>query len=184
MFNIKIIFVSTQNAWNSSGHCNKIKGTDAIQFKPFLTENDIIYAFEPMICRSFKFAHDPKVMKSTSVKGIDTIRYYATDDNFARSSENMCFCNEKNLDMCPADLINLNKCGASKNVMDMLVSTPYFYPFTENLKNTSMKAPLTMNYENYGTFLDIEPLTGVVLSGKKRLQLYIQLKNNSVGWVY
>lgn len=136
-----------------------------------------------MLCKSFKFSHDSNVMKSISVKGIDTIRYYATDDNFARSSANMCFCTEKNLDMCPADLINLNNCGASKGLIDMLVSTPYFFQFEKNLKNSTMKAPLTMNYENYGTFLDIEPLTGVVLNAKKRLQLYIQLKNNSVRYV-
>lgn len=171
----------TQDVWNKSGSCNDIKGTDAVQFKPFLTENDVIYAFEPMLCRSIKFAHDPKVMKSVSVKGIDTIRYYATDDNFARTVENMCYCTEKDLDMCPADLVNLNNCGASAGIMDMLVSTPYFYPFTENLKNTTMLPPLPMSYENYGTYLDIEPLSGVVLNAKKRLQLYIQLKNNSVG---
>lgn len=137
-----------------------------------------------MVCSSFKFAHNPNVMKSVSVKGIDTIRYYATADNFARSSANMCFCTEVNEDMCPADLVNLKKCGASKGLMDMLVSTPYFYPFFENPKNTTLKAPLPMNYKNYGTFLDIEPLTGVVLSAKKRLQLNIQLKNNSVGYVH
>nr|AUG84551.1 sensory neuron membrane protein [Tyrophagus putrescentiae] len=169
-----------QKVWNNVGPCNDIKGTDAVQFKPFLTEQDHLYAFEPMICKSFKLVHDPKVMQSTSIKGIDTIRYYATDDNFARIPENQCHCTEKNFDLCPADLLNLNNCGVAKGMMDMLVSSPYFQPFPENLRNTTIHAPLPMTYENYGTYVDVEPLTGVVLNARKRLQLYVQLKRGSI----
>lgn len=101
-------------------------------------------------------------MKSVTIKGIDTIRYYATDDNFARIPENICHCKEDNFDKCPADLLNLNNCGVAKGLMDMLISSPYFQPFPENLKNTTIKAPLPSTYENYGTFVDVEPVSFVL----------------------
>ena len=155
-FNNKI--TSRQDVWNNPGSCNDIKGTDGSQFKPSITEYDVIYAYEPLVCRWGKLIHDSKVMPSVDHRGIDSIRFFASDDNFARSEQNRCYCVEDSYDDCPANLINMKRCGFAKGVMDMLISAPYFQPFPEILNSTSIKPPLPLNYLNYGTYLDVEPV--------------------------
>ena len=111
-----------------------------------------------MLCKIIEFANDESLASSGTFRDIDYIRYYATDDNFARNAANACHCFEKSLDDCPGDMINLKKCGLAKDKINILASSPYFQPNPKLLERTSIVPVKENNYVNYGTILDIEPV--------------------------
>ena len=149
---------SELNVWKPFGICNFVNGTDGTQFKPFLTEDDQIWAFEPMLCRKLDFLshHGNISMSNVEIKGIPTIRFVVTYENFARSLRNRCFCLEDSEDKCPAGALNLVACSSAQNV-EVIASSPYFYtnPTLLNQSHLEMKH---FSLNQYGTILDIEPV--------------------------
>ena len=68
--------------------------------------------------------------KETEVSGINVYRYISTEDSFARTPENECFCpsrfNEKEeeyLDCPPSGIVDLTACLKAP----ILLSYPHFY---------------------------------------------------------
>lgn len=132
-----------------------MQGTDGTEFKPFITNTDEIYVFEPSSCLSLKMINDENILKSENVKGIPTQRFFpASHDKETQE----CYCQEKNLTDCPIDLINIKTCVENFKIIDMniLISSPYYLhnPDLQNL--IELKTPELFTRENYGTFLDVE----------------------------
>ena len=95
-------------------------------------------------------------MPNVEIKGIPTIRFVVTYENFARSLRNRCYCLEDSEDKCPAGALNLVACSSAQNV-EVIASSPYFYtnPTLLNQSHLEMKH---FSLDQYGTILDIEPV--------------------------
>ncbi len=200
--NKQIFFCSKLSVWNATGTCNDVHGTDGTQFHPDVKKEDTLYVFEPMLCRTIKFKNG---LTNQEIKGISTLRFYAVDDNFERTKENECYCHEPDHNDCPAGTLNLRKCSPAKEAnIDIISTQPYFKNNRDILNQTGLKPPKELTQENYGTVLDIEPVslffktkqkfeinfyacdsqyTGLALTARKRLQLNLLLKNNSHKYV-
>lgn len=110
-----------------------------------------------MLCRTVKLRNG---LTNQEVKGISTLRFFAVDDNFAASKENECFCLEDEQKYCPAGTLNLKHCEPAKTAnIDIISTPPYFKNNLEILKDTGLVPPKELNQENYGTLLDIEPVS-------------------------
>lgn len=148
------------NSWRPFGSCNNLRGTDGTAFKPNVKDSDTLYVFETMLCKIFKFQNDDSVTKSSKLRGIKSKRFYLTPDNYNRELPNACHCWEDSLDDCPAVQLNIRFCGVADHLMNLIASTPYFFPYKSELQvNTSQEVPLDYTYENYGTFVDVEPVS-------------------------
>nr|AUG84553.1 sensory neuron membrane protein [Tyrophagus putrescentiae] len=167
----------SESKHNKSTHCNELRGTDGTQFHPNVKESDTLVVYESMLCRTIKFK---KGLTNQSPHGIDTLRFYAIEDNFAKSTENECFCYEDNVEDCPAGLLNLKNCPpADAAHVSILASNPYFQSNPSLLKDSGIESLVKkedLTLENYGTILDVEPYTGLALGAKKRVQLNALIK--------
>jgi len=140
--------------WKPNGICNDIHGTDGTQFHPNVQRYDHLWTFEPTLCRSFKFVHPEH--ETPTVRGITTMRFHVADDNFRKTIKNHCFCLEDNQDDCEQGMININLCTGQE--VDLIASTPYFMYNPNMRESLSLKAQLPLTVENYGSFLDVEPV--------------------------
>lgn len=74
---------------------------------------------------------------------------------------------------CPDGLLDITKCMGGAPV---LMSSPYFLGSPDFLRTDLVDFPAG-NEEDHETFLDIEPISGAVVTARKRLQVNIPLKN-------
>jgi len=172
--------------------CNWIRGTDAYQFPPFLNKrkDEDLWIFTTDLCRSMKL----KFNKEDDIDGIDIYRYIVpTDSGNINKKDNICFCKDffdkhipENVDClkdpgpdsdvydisnctvtnCHDGLQNIENCQKSPVIM----CSPHFYMAEKQLDNfeSEFKKP---SAENDQTYLDIEPITGMVLRAHKRIQV-------------
>ncbi|KAI2802542.1 cd36 [Blomia tropicalis] len=178
--------------WNGTpfpkGHCNDIRGTDGTQFHPDISSDERLTVFEPMLCRSIvlsrRFMPDEPEIINVQHESIDTLRFVASESNFAHSPENRCYCYESDENDCKAGFLNLRSCPpASDYNVDIIATQPYFLTNHELIKGSGLDRLIKskdITLEKYGTFLDIEPYTGLVLGAKKRVQLNVLLKRGSI----
>ena len=103
------------------------------------------------------------------MKGIHTYRF-KVDDSFYKSpaedEDNSCYCvgDYKNLNDYPKckrrGLLDISHCFRKSIGGPIVMSYPYF-KHTDGLEkqfHTELKPTMELNDENYGTYLDIEPV--------------------------
>ncbi|KPM11235.1 sensory neuron membrane protein 1-like protein [Sarcoptes scabiei] len=168
--------------WDDSRgkHCNTLLGTDARQFKPGLTKDDKIWVFEPMLCRSLYAVNE--ILPNEDVKDIPTLRFVIHHNNFDRNIMNECYCYEKDPRECMGSLLNLKKCDSSSG-FEIMASPGFFYTNTKLLNITGLDRivkPEQATVDDYGTIFDIEPHTGILLRGEKRLMLSVKVRKHAV----
>ncbi|XP_039606709.1 lysosome membrane protein 2-like [Polypterus senegalus] len=152
--------------WWSSDSCNKINGTDGSSFHPLINKSETIYIFSSDMCRSLYAAFE----KEVSVNKIPAYRFIIPKEVFANAS-----INPANAGFCVPDgnclgsgLLNVSKC---KQDAPIIMSSPHFYQADEKFVNDIVG--MNPNKEDHETSMDINPLTGILLRGEKRLQLNI-----------
>lgn len=154
--------------------CDKVKGTDGSIYPPFLTKDRKIDVFSSDLCRSLTFTY----RETVDYKDIEAYRFTVpkkTLEDPRINKENVCYCLEDDLEKCPhAGAMSLSGC---RNGAPIMMSTPYFLDgyegyYIESGLNTLKKA----NEEEHLTYLDIEPRSGVLLQGHKRIQVNIEVK--------
>jgi len=169
-------------------NCNVIRGTNAEQFPPFLKDrkDDPLWIFTTDLCRSMYM----KFVEEDKIEGIKVYKYSVpTDGGNINKKDNFCFCKDfaekknegcvKNstvddefdltdceITTCHDGLQNVENCMKSPVVM----SSPHFYMAEQQLDHfsTSFKKPAKEDDE---TYLNIEPVTGMVLKAHKRIQV-------------
>lgn len=103
--------------WGDGG-CNKILGTDATIFPPFLEIDEGLWNFQPGMCRSLR----GEFRQTSKYKGIRANRYYLDFGDIANKPELQCFCREPGI--CPLKgTMDLFPCVGSPIVL----SLPHFY---------------------------------------------------------
>lgn len=149
--------------------CNMINGTDGGQFAPFVSKDTTLYVFSTDLCRSMRFSYE----KDTEVHGLKAMRFTPPPTLFASADEdenNRCFCTTST---CPkSGVVYVSTCQKGAPIV---LSSPHFYMGDNQYVNGV--AGLSPSKERHETFLDIHPLTGLVLRASKRLQINIDLRN-------
>ncbi|CAG2168048.1 unnamed protein product [Oppiella nova] len=159
--------------------CNKLKGTDGTMFKPDLKKDDVIYAFEPQLCRTVYFDY----WKESEVQNIDTLRFrvpkrYSENPNI--NKDNTCYCIRDDIKkQCSRNgLLEIAHCQRRSIGAPIVMSSPYWNNGDDSLLkqfNVEIKPPKERNDDNYGTYLDIEPMTGTTLRAYKRMQMNLRI---------
>lgn len=157
-------------------YCGQINGSDSSIFPP-INENNVpkkIYTFEPDICRSVY----ADLVDKRELFNISTYYYEISETAFAAKSanpNNRCFCKKNwsaNHDGCLLmGLLNLMPCQGAPAI----ASLPHFYLGSEELLDY-FQSGVQPDKEKHNTYVYMDPVTGVVLSGVKRLQFNIELR--------
>ncbi|CAG0903273.1 unnamed protein product, partial [Darwinula stevensoni] len=150
--------------------CNMINGTDGTIFPPFLDENSVLYVFTPDLCRAVFFTYEREV----EFRRIPGLRFIVNSDVLedpAINLDNQCFCLSDGTCL-KAGALDLSECLGVPVVM----STPHFYLGSEEYFNKSIVEGLEPRKEWHETFVDLEPLTGIVLNAAKKLQVNLKLR--------
>lgn len=148
--------------------CNMINGTDGGQFPPFVSKDNTLYVFSTDLCRSMYFRYE----KETEVHGLKAMRFTIPATLFASpdlEEDNRCFCVTPT---CPkSGIVHVSTCQKGAPIV---LSSPHFYQGDSLYVNGV--AGLSPTKEYHETFLDVHPLTGLVLRASKRLQINVDLK--------
>ncbi|RWS26453.1 platelet glycoprotein 4-like protein [Leptotrombidium deliense] len=182
--------LSYLSCW-SGDDCNRIEGTDGMMFHPFVSNEESIKLFSSDVKRHdlFPFVTHQFSMLSLSftfekndvIEGIDAYKFTIPDEVFSAprfSERNKCFCvapeKEGQLDVCAYNaMLDMH---TSLNGAPLVISLPHFYSSNESIINSTIG--LKPSKEKHETFLKIDPVTGVVLSGAKRLQLNMHIRQD------
>ena len=161
---------SKLGAWNTK-YANMLNGTDGTQFAPEISEDDTLYVFVTELCRALYLQHNT----NTDVHGIATLQFTVPSKLFFNATlnpDNGAFCTKK---CYPTGILDVSVCQVNSTVsLPVFISAPHFYQGDpELIKNVTGLNP---NEQDHGTFLDVEPHTGLPLSSSKRLQLNVLIQ--------
>lgn len=146
--------------WWSDEVCDKIHGTDGVQYAPGVTKDQILRLFNPNLCRTIPLQYE----KDVTVHGIKTLRFGMPSNTFAtgdENPENKCYCSGSN---CKSGILPLN----CKKGAPYVISLPHFFEGDEELQEIS---GVSASADKHKTYVDVEPNTGFVLNAAFRIQL-------------
>ncbi|XP_055926724.1 lysosome membrane protein 2-like [Argiope bruennichi] len=147
--------------WWDGEECNKIQGTDGVQYAPGVTQESLLRLFNPNLCRSIPLEYE----RDVTVHGIKTLRFGMPSNTFATSDlnpANECYCQGSH---CRSGILPMN----CKKGAPYVISMPHFLEGDESLQ-TAVEG-INPSPEKHKTFVDVEPITGFVLNAAFRVQL-------------
>ncbi|KAM5194692.1 lysosome membrane protein 2 [Mantella aurantiaca] len=156
-------------SWWTSESCNMINGTDGTTFHPLIDKDDILYMFSSDLCRSLYAIYD----STKSVKKVSAFRFVPPAKIFANitiNPGNAGFCVPAG-NCLPSGLLNVSEC---KQGAPIILSSPHFYQADEQIiKSIEGISP---NRDDHQTFLDVNPLTGIIVRAAKRMQVNVHVR--------
>ncbi|PNI82876.1 SCARB2 isoform 16, partial [Pan troglodytes] len=152
--------------WWITDKCNMINGTDGDSFHPLITKDEVLYVFPSDFCRSVYITFSDY----ESVQGLPAFRYKVPAEILANTSDNAGFCIPEG-NCLGSGVLNVSIC---KNGAPIIMSFPHFYQADERF--VSAIEGMHPNKEDHETFVDINPLTGIILKAAKRFQINIYVK--------
>ncbi|PNF15089.1 hypothetical protein B7P43_G15994, partial [Cryptotermes secundus] len=163
-----IAWKGQSNLTNWDGEfCNRIDGTDSTIFPPFQSSHDKVVIFLTDLCRSMYAEFDSYV----TWRGVRMMYFPGSPLNLKAAADyppNICFCEhiEDEPPQClKSGVLDVFNCQG----VSVIVSSPHFY--NASTEYQSYVQGLNPDREKHETFIYIEPQTGVVLRGSKRIQL-------------
>ncbi|XP_067945484.1 lysosome membrane protein 2-like isoform X2 [Watersipora subatra] len=162
---------STLSFWKTK-YCNMINGTDGTMYHPFIDVKDKLFLFSSDLARSidvvFSSKHYLHDVPQYRFKPPAALFGYPPDNY-----DNACYCLG---DECPHNgVLNITAVQGAP----VFVSQPHF------LNGKYYEATiggLHPDEERHNTFIDVEPTTGIVMKGAKRLQMNLYVKQNAFVW--
>lgn len=152
--------------WWATDECNMINGTDGDSFHPLITSDEVLYVFPSDLCRSVYITFSG----FESVQGVPALRYKLPAEILANTSENAGFCLPQG-NCLGSGVLNASIC---KDGAPIIMSFPHFYQADERF--VSAIGGMHPNKEDHETFVDINPLTGIILRAAKRFQINVYVK--------
>ncbi|XP_012660819.1 lysosome membrane protein 2 [Otolemur garnettii] len=152
--------------WWTTERCNMINGTDGDSFHPLITQDEVLYVFPSDFCRSVYITFSD----FERVEGLPAFRYRVPAEILANSSDNAGFCIPAG-NCLGSGVLNVSIC---KNGAPIIMSFPHFYQADERF--VSAIEGMHPNKEDHETFVDINPLTGMILKAAKRFQINVYVK--------
>lgn len=172
--------------WDTE-YARMINGTDGQLFPPMLEKTKRLQLFAPQVCRTVELEYT----QDTSFHDIPAYRYSPPEDLYDPAiPKNRQFCNSKGMpryfdnttvqieNCLPAGLIDLSRCQEGNP--RVYLSQAHFYNSPKEVHQAvlGLSAPSHANDE---TYVDIEPISGVVIRAKKIMQVNIGMVNNVLG---
>ena len=161
--------------WNST-YANMINGTDGSQFAPGTSTDDTLYVFVTQLCRSLYLTYTEK----SEVQGIEALQFSVPAKAFLNATlnrDNQGFCTKK---CYPSGILDIGVClPPSPIAIPLFISAPHFYLGDPSLLDAV--DGLSPNKEEHGTFLNLEPHTGISIKSSKRLQINVKIE--TVKWI-
>lgn len=152
--------------WWATDKCNMINGTDGDTFHPLITKEEILYVFPSDFCRSLYITFS----NYESVQGLPAFRFKVPEEILANTSDNAGFCTPAG-NCLGSGVLNVSVC---KSGAPIILSFPHFYQADE--KFVSAIEGMHPNKEHHETFVDINPLTGIILRAAKRFQVNVYVQ--------
>nr|KAF6393617.1 scavenger receptor class B member 2 [Pipistrellus kuhlii] len=156
----------TSLSWWTTDKCNMINGTDGDTFHPLITKDEVLYVFPSDFCRSVHITFSDY----ESVQGLPAFRFTVPDEILANTSENAGFCIPTG-NCLGSGVLNVSIC---KNGAPIILSFPHFYQADQSF--VSAIDGMHPNKDHHETFVDINPLTGLILRAAKRFQINVYVK--------
>lgn len=154
-------FDTSLNFWYDD-QANMINGTDGTFFNPRVSPSDELYLYNSDICRSIYLVYDGE----SSVRDIPTYRFRVPPEVFQSPTKNPAnagFCKPGH---CLGDgVLEISPC---KQGAPIIMSCPHFLMGSPEYINGVVG--MHPSQEEHGTFLDVEPQSGVTMRAAKRLQ--------------
>ena len=148
-----------------------VKGTDATQFAPGVTKDQILEAFVSDLLRPVTFVYD----KNIDLYGVTLLRFVLAQSVLANSTANP---NNAKYYMNVEGLANMT----SATGLPLYLSKPHFLDAAKFLSNDiNIPAP---DRNKHDTFIDVEPITGTVMRAYKRLQINFLIPGNSINMIF
>lgn len=158
---------SNVNMWTSDS-CNNLQASDGLIYPPAQVKNkENLTFFVPQMCRKLDLLFDKE---TTMLDKVPVNRYKLPMDMFDSSMDDKCYCNKQNGVCPPKGVFNSTLCSFDAPVF---YSWPYFYNADPALKKAISGLDKTPTLDD--TFLDIHAKAGVLLRGKIKVQLNVQL---------
>ena len=152
---------------------NMINGTDGSRAPPSLSSSGKLYMFVPQLCRSLylQYSHD------TEIEGIKAYAFSTTKDVFANATanpDNAAFCSgtRQKPECWDTGLLPMSTC---RDGAPIFMSAPHFWEAVPDLVDSI--EGMHPNETLHRTFMNIEPMTGIVLGASKRLQINVMTLN-------
>jgi len=175
-------FVSYNNCWQDATlTCGHVIGTDGSRFHPGLDtekKDKHLNLYSASLYRTLSMFHS----KDYVFKGIKVARYEVEDTNFFLNLEhNKCYCpdKEKTINGKPFcdfnGLLDISLCRKAP----IIISAPHFLYGTETLHD-HVKG-LKPDLRKHESYIDVDPVTGVALKGRKRLQINAYVRRHKTG---
>uniref|UniRef100_K9J176 Putative plasma membrane glycoprotein cd36 n=1 Tax=Desmodus rotundus TaxID=9430 RepID=K9J176_DESRO len=152
--------------WWATDKCNMINGTDGDTFHPLITKDETLYVFPSDFCRSLYVTFS----NFESVQGLPALRFKVPKEVLANTSDNAGFCIPAG-NCLGSGVLNVSVC---KSGAPIILSFPHFYQADE--KFVSAIEGMHPNQEYHETFVDINPLTGIILRAAKRFQVNVYVQ--------
>nr|ALV87596.1 sensory neuron membrane protein 1 [Drosicha corpulenta] len=149
----------------SGDPCNDIRGTDTTIFPPFMGRSDV-WSFGAEICRSMP----AKYVRDAEYNGIMCYYYDADFGDMSTDPDLKCFC-PTNTTCLKKGAFSLQQCTGAP----IIATLPHFFKCHEDYINGV--GGVNPTEEDHGIRSYFEPITGTPLSGRRRLQFNMFLKN-------
>lgn len=148
------------NFWNGS-HCNDLRGNDGSKFRSGVTESDVLYLFLVAdFCSGIPFTFD-------SYSNVGTVKTLRFKFSFTDSTAMDCLPNTGAIDV-----------SACHSGAPIFLSAPDFQ--APDLLPLGVGDSVTSNQSNRESFMDIEPVSGLLLRIVMRLQVNVRVRNNLI----
>ncbi|XP_039261225.2 lysosome membrane protein 2-like [Styela clava] len=155
----------------STKYANMINGTDGSFLGPDITTKDTPYMYFPQMCRSMKLEYE----QESEIKGIKTMQFHLSDDFLANST-----INPNNADFCvpPGNCYDSGVLNVQSSMGGApgFVSLPHFYNAAEKYQKAF--DGLNPQKDEHDSIFHVEPKSGAVLKGDRKLQINILLKSS------
>lgn len=139
---------------DDDNYCNNYVGTDSTIFPPFIKKDELLYAYEPSICRSLAATYK----RPSRYDGIPTKRYELDLGDAGNIRD--CFCRSPPDGCPPAGTFDLYHCVGSP----LLGSLPHFHQADPKLRE-NFASGIEPNEEKHGIFMHFETVSSFFFVG-------------------
>ena len=154
---------------------NSLNGTDGTFYSPFRTRDEVLYAYNADMCRSYKLVY----LKDSVTNGVDTYTFHLPEHIFYNGSydpDNAGFCTKNCL---PNGVMNISKCYGD---VSGFISQPHFLNADPSFVDAFVG--LKPNASLHDFFLHFEPTSGVPIEGNIRFQIsFYAFQNDKIDLV-
>ncbi|MFX1395101.1 MAG: hypothetical protein ACFFAH_16230, partial [Promethearchaeota archaeon] len=142
----------------------ELEGTDGLQFAPEVSKDDTLKTFQPDLMRVVELEYH----KDAEIYDIDLLRFKLAADTFSANP---------NYYMSTNGLINLAPIEKYHDV-PVRVSKPHL--LGTDISTLRAVNGMNPNGDYHDTYIDIEPLTGIVMNARNRIQINFEVSATEI----